>query len=928
MQIKQSCCLLLFILTCFKVLAFSQQKGEITGNLTDSTGKKPVVYATVTVFSAADTTIITYRMTDEMGGFKIPGLPLNKPLRVVITATGYQVIRREFQLSTDSSSINFKKIVMLHDVHELEEVLVFAERPPVVVKKDTIEFNATAFKTLPNALVEDLLKKMPGVEVDKEGNIKVNGRAVNRLLVEGREFFGNDPKIATKNLPANLIDKVQVTDDKEQLERDPDTPPALLGQVVNLKLKKAIKKGWFGKLYAGGGTDERYEAGGIANLFRDTLQVSLIGYSNNLNRSGFGYQDIMNIGGFNRSSASSVAISSSGGLMINDISFGGFGGGLEKSSGAGVNANTITGKNTKISLQYFYGNSRNIIQQQIQRQQFFADTVLYTSQMKQSERYDNNHRISGFVDAQLSPTARLTYRPSFSTASSKTTGTDSTVTTANYQPIINKSTNLQSLSDDGFATQHELFFNKKFKKTGRTLTASANFQLNAKKTDTYNTAENEFYKTQTTTELRQLRNQNVNSGNTGLIITYIEPLAKQQFIRISQNISFFKNEDDIASYSFNPAAGNYDLPENQFTNGINRLGIRNNTSASIGIKIKKWTVTPGLVWRYLNIQNKFIQSPDILQNFSYLLPSLSLTKGTLYINASVNVTEPSINDLQPTVNNTNPLFINKGNPALKPSTGYNIMGNFNKYNSHHLYSFSINGNTSYTQNGVIRERYIDENGIQTTQPVNINGLWRNYASLGFDKQYKYSNNRKISLRPNVSAQYHIQPLMFNHQKSNSATINVSSGLRAAFNWNDKVELSYSYNNIWNNTSYTNNLYPRLNFWRQTTSTDLVIRMPKHIVWESNFNYTYNPQVAAGIQKNVFLWNAAVNLLLMKEDKGQLKLSVFDILNQNNSVTRSISENYINDTESLTLRRYFLLTFTYNIRNLGTKVGGQQRLLWF
>src|ERR1043165_9643397 len=267
---------LLTLAACIlSTLIWSQ--GTLKGKITDSSTSKPLGLATITVFKEVDTAIITYRLSTPDGEFKVPGLPFDINCRVVISYSGYDVFRKEFTITNTQSTLDLGTIPLVTVSKTLDEVLVIAERPPVIIKKDTIEFNASAFKTLPNALVEDLLKKLPGVQVDRDGNITVNGKPVNRILVDGKTFFGDDPKMATRNLPANVIDKIQVTDDKEELMRNGDDNLNNVGKVINITLKKGVKKGWFGKLYAGKGTGDLYEAGGIANIFRDTLQLSFLG---------------------------------------------------------------------------------------------------------------------------------------------------------------------------------------------------------------------------------------------------------------------------------------------------------------------------------------------------------------------------------------------------------------------------------------------------------------------------------------------------------------------------------------------------------------------------------------------------------------------------------------------------------------------------
>ena len=246
---------IIFVLSILLILylakAQSDGKGIITGILVDSISQKPLYLTTITVLKASDTTLLTYRLSTENGMFKVTGLPINVGLRMIVSFSGYAVIKKDFLLSSDNTSRSFDTIFMSPNTeHTLAEVLVFAEQPPVIIRKDTIEFNASSFKTLPNSFVEDLLKKLPGVQIDREGNITVNGRRVNKIMVDGKDFFGGNPQMATRNLPANIIEKVQVVNDYDEQELNPDKLKADIGQVINLKLKKSVKKGLFGRAHA------------------------------------------------------------------------------------------------------------------------------------------------------------------------------------------------------------------------------------------------------------------------------------------------------------------------------------------------------------------------------------------------------------------------------------------------------------------------------------------------------------------------------------------------------------------------------------------------------------------------------------------------------------------------------------------------------
>ncbi len=914
--------------SCFLSAAIGQGKGQLAGSLRDSSGKKPIAYATVTVFTAADTSIVTYRLSDEGGKFSVPGLPLNVSLRAVITATGFEVWRKEFTLTPDTPQLDIGQQKMMIAITEMDEVLVVSERPPVVVRRDTIEFNASAFKTLPTALVEDLLKKFPGVEVDREGNITVNGRKVNRMLVDGKEFFGNDPKVASRNLPANLIDKVQVTDDKEELQRNPDLAAGDIGQVINLKLKKSIKQGWFGKLYAGGGTNSRYETGGIVNLFRDTLQISLLGYSNNLTRSGFGIQDIMNIGGFGRSSINSMMVSSTGGFALNGISFGGLGQGIQRSSGGGLNVNHVLNKNTTLSVQYFYGATRTETGQRGRIQQFFNDTTLLQNSTATGLSNDFSHRISAYLKSNLDSLSTLQYRPSF--VLSKVNGSNTAITKSdnNYDGALNESNNAENFKNRGFSMTHDLSYNRNFTKKGRTLFASLLFSINTADRDQYNEAANIFYKTGSTTALQQLRNQDQQNWNGRLNAVYNEPLSDKWSLRFTQALEMFGNEEAITTLDYDPLSGEFVIPNETFTNGLTRDGFRSSTFTGFNYRYKKITITPGVTFRALSINNHFQKDPSLKQSFFFALPALTLRLDKWNLSYSVSANEPAVADLQPTVNNTNPLFIQTGNSSLNPTLSHNIGVNAfaNNIKKSLTYNFYINGTIS--KDAVVRERIINEDGVQLTRPVNVNGVWQVSMSNGIRKQYKFSQKWKASIGANLYGAYNRSLVLLNTNKSNTHNFTINPSLNWSFNWDDKVELIQRYGPSWSKSSYDDPVYRGLEFWRHGASTELIVRLPKRIVWESSLDYNYNPQVVAGMQKSVFLWNAAVNLLFFKQDKGQLKLSVYDLLNQNRSVYRTINENYIRDTESLLLRRYYLLTFTYNIRNFGAKVGGRNSFMFF
>jgi hypothetical protein len=922
--------LLLMIFSGLALCGVYGQKGLLTGRLVDSSGAKPVPYATITIFKASDTSIITYRLSDPEGNFRIPALPVQTNLRAVITAAGLEVIRREFTFGNDSLTQDWGPLKMQPDLKELEEVLVIAERPPVVYRNDTIEFNANAFKTLPSALVEDLLRKFPGVDVDESGNITVNGRRANRLTVDGKEFFGSDPKMATRNLPANIIDRVQISDDQEQKDRDPNINQADLGVVINLKLKRAIKKGWFGKLYGGAGTNNRFEAGGIINTFRDTLQLSFLGYTNNLNRSAFSIDDVMRIGGFGRSNINSVMVTDNGGFALNDISFGGLGSGITRSTAFGVNANTLFGKKVQLSLQYFYGNNGTDEASRSNREQFFGDTVQTTTSNNRSNTVERSHRFSSQLIWKIDSLTRLTWRPAIQQSVGRTQSLFESANSSNVDNLLNDSQREQNMDQDAMTLSQELIFTRSSRRRkGRSFYARLNNDYVRQVQDDYNESVNNFYKVPNTQTFNQYRDLLAGDSRHQLYLRYNTPFSEKLSLSVTESAELFSQRNRVNTYDYDPVSQEYiDLNEDQ-SNSITRKGIRSNTGANLIFRNKGWNFESGVVLRSLNVTNEFAGQPDVKQNFLFVTPNATIRKGPYSLSYNMSVTEPQAADLQPAVNNTNPLYQSFGNPDLKPGLGHTVYFNFFKYNPQKGQFLSAYVNGTIRNNAVVRARTIDENGVQTTRPVNIDGVWSLQFTSNARREHKFSSNFKINYSGSVTVNFNRQFVLLNNEKSQIGIWSLRPSASVGLNWKDKIEFTQRYSPNWSRSVYEDPTFPTLSIWRHNLQSNMTVRMPKKLVWENTVNYVFDPQVAPGIRKSIWTWNAAVSYLFMKEDRANVKLAVYDLLNQTTNVNRSVNENFIQDTETTILQRYFMLTFTYNIRNFGApKVGERNRILIF
>jgi hypothetical protein len=920
----------------FALTAVAQNKGQLSGKLTDSSNNQPLALATVTVFKAADTSIITYRLSNPEGEFKIPAIAHGVNCRVVISYSGYRTFRKEFQLNAAQPNLNLGTIRMVQNEGLLEEVVVLAETPPVVVRNDTIEFNAASFKTLPTALVEDLLRKLPGVLVDGDGKVTVNGREVNRILVDGKAFFGDDPKMATRNLPANLIDKVEVTDDKEEIRRSIDGDLSDIGKVINLRLKKGVKKGWFGKVYGGAGTKDRYEAGGIGNIFRDTLQLSILAFSNNINRSGFSMKDVQELGGFNRSGTNSMMMSDGGGntgFAINNISFGGLENGINRTTGAGFNLNHAPNANQNFFVQYFYGHGKTDLREQSNSQQFIADTVLNTANTSNTFKINATHSASAGMKLKIDSLTDLNMRASFSS-----TSTDNNISSR----IITHNDKLGPLStgggnrfNDGTNSNynHNVTFNRSSaRKKGRRLDVNHSFNYN-KNAQHLVTEQTNFFRLPTldTVLFEQMRAEDVPNINASVNANVTEPLTKKLSVRLGQHVEYLKDEQRINTFGRNEGSGKYQELNEQLSNGFSRQQVRSNSTMAFTYNFDDLSITAGVNALWQDIDNRFIKivQPADMRFFN-IMPSFRIGWKKISLSYSEDVRAPGISYLNPVPDNTNPFFIRESNPDLKPTKRRQINGSY--YNVIANSNISVNGFLygHFSDNDIIHVRTIDERGVQVTKPVNVDGTRSVNAGGFFSKQFKNDTKFIFSINSFLWAGFGEQPLIVNNIRGKMKSLTLAPSAGVGFNWNDVVEFRPNYRLYISQTRYTDKTFSNLYAPIHNFESELIVRWPGKLVWETNVNHRRNPEVAAGMPKTNTLWNAGLTYSFLKEDKGQVRFSVYDILNRNTDFYRSATENYIFDHRSNILQRYFMLTFNYNIRTMGAKkkIGGRERLFGF
>jgi len=896
------------MLACISTSGLAQNRANIKGKVVDSTTKETMEFATVAVLNRKDSSLVSYTTTLKTGEFNLHNLPSAVDLKLVISFVGYSNYRKYFRLEK-GETVDLGTIKMGSKNGVLSEVKVHGEAVPIMVKKDTIEFSAEAFKTPPNAVVEDLLKRLPGIQIDMDGTITVNGKTIKKLLIDGKQYFANDPRIASKNLDADMIAKVQIYDDRDD---DPDhlIPDAKVDKILNLTLKSAIKKSVGGKLHGGYGTRDRYDAGLLYNMFRDTLQISLIGLSNNLNQTGFSQSDLNSLGGFNRSG------------NVNTINAGGRGGGsIQTVTSGGVNINTDYGKKLKVNLLYFYSYTNSNYTSTTFRQQFFGDTTLSSPGASQYIDVANQHTISSLVEANPDTTVRIRYAPkvTFSTDAYNAIGTSNSYN--NFFPQLNSSFANTDSHSNNFQFQQSFSYYKRLHRKGETLNITHNLNISPGSGLAY--AINNFTSYTAvlpSSNLNRLADSYNNNIDASIGVNYRLPFNKKLTGDVQVNGSYNHNNGRLFDYNLDPATGKYTMYIDSLShNLVRRQGIEY-VRPELTFKLtKQINLIVNATVELMQTYNQFNKNiPDINRFNTYVLPNISYQSPKFSASYNQNINQPSINDLLPYTTFSSQLYSSIGNPNLKPTRTHNLNTNYYTNTAETMVSTSIYINGQYVENSVFRETNVNSQGATLAKPVNKTGSYSltggGYLSKGFKKIGQWQTRVSTSV---YGSNYHSFFQVNNSEGfQNSYSISLNQSLYA--NWNNKFEINPSYNISPSITSYQNLAYNTVNYVTQNLNVPVTLKWIKHTTIESSYIYRYNPLVAAGFQKSINIFNFSLARQIQYRDRGEIKVSVYDLFDQNVSEYRYASGNSVTDQQQKILKRYFLLTYAYRFTSTTTK----------
>ncbi len=906
-----------FILILSAFIGFAQSKTySIEGVLKSKSDATFLEAATAHLEKIKDSSVVSYTITDSKGRFKLEGKTFEKELRLVISFIGYQSYSQK--ITFDNPAINLGEIAM-ETANMLDEVVV-KSRAPITIKKDTLEFNVKSFKTKKDANVEDLLKKLPGVEVDAEGKITVNGKPVNKILVNGKPFFGDDPTITTRNLSKEIIEKVQVTDTKTKSEAFTGEKGDDENKTINLTIKKENNKGYFGRLSAGKGTDNLYEFAGIVNRFNDKRRISILGGGNNTNSPGFSFGEIMNMFGGNN-----ISVSSNGSFNVGGLAFGS-GSGITTSQNLGATYADEYGKGFDINGDYFYSNSDNENATSRNRETFLPDgSSFFTNANSTSKNENRNQRMNLDFDIEIDSTFLINIKPSLTLNRNRSTSNQFEESFDSANALINNSTSNNFRDADARNFRNRLDFTKRLNSKGSFLKLGITNQIDKTEITTRFNSKVDIFGTNPTTDNRnQVGDETIDFNSFQTQFTYRYPfIAKKLFLDFKYNYRNDKRENLRNTFNLDPTT-NQQTFNTALSTDFTFFDRTSTPSLRLSYRTKKGRISfeTGYITRTLENSDVLRPTQSLKRTFSNLQLNGNFNyrfsqKSSTYLGYSLRNNTPRLSQLQPFTDISNPLNIITGNPALKPSNTNRVYFGFNSFDFQKGTGFFSYFSGSMIDNQVVSKSVIDQNLIRNTTYENVNGNYRINANANISKKIKLDTIRSLKIRAGFSTNINRNVNFFNGIKYNSLNTSLSPNVGVTFTWKDWFEIYPRYFVSLSKTSFNIDQLSGQNFTRHNVRIRTKTFAPKKLEWANDIQYQYNPNVAPGFQRSSWFWNSSLAYSLLS-DKATLTLKVYDLLNQNTNARRRANQNFIEDSESIVLRQFVMLSFSWKFNTLGSK----------
>jgi hypothetical protein len=940
--------LLVFVFVILAGETLLSENIRIAGRAVNAETEKPLISASVQLVDR-DSTPLYHALTDRNGRFIIKNVKPGKYI-LKITYVGYIPFYKKLRITSEENFVKLRQLKIKPQDIQLEEVEVNAQSVIGEQHGDTTQFNAGSFKTTKDATVEELIKKMPGIEVEPDGKVKAQGEEVKKVFVDGKKFFGDDPSLALKNLPADVVDKVQIYDKSSEQAEFTGFDDGERSKALNIITKKSKRHGEFGKFSAGGGYDKKYQLNANYNIFNGPQRISILGMSNNVNQQNFSLIDILDMLGSRRGRMLRRYISSGAGAAISgrinyavqrsgaSTFYGGLQEGISTTHALGVNYSDVWSDNLEVSGSYFFNYGDNNNDQLTNRDFLFSkDSTKYYNENDNSNTINTNHRFNLRLDWDLDTNTSFMWKP-YATVQTNNNYSDAFSNTE----LISGDTSNASLSNynskySGYDLSSILLFKHRLGKIGRTV--SLNFTAGlSNREGSYNLLNDNFYLREGVL-FRDTVNQTSRSPQDGYnlngTISYTEPVHKDGQMLFSYKASMRRNNFDQRTYNFNYLTADFDLLDSLTSNIFDNDYLYQKGGAAYRYKTKDLYLSAGLDYQVAALQNSqfFPALNELDYRFYNFLPSLRFRYGkskmnSIYVRFRTSTNSPSVSQLQNVVDNSNPLQLSTGNPALKQQLTNSLFmrySNFSKDFTKMFFVFlSLRNTWDYIgtssllaeRDTMITETLIVPAGAQLTRPVNLDGYWSAFGMLSYGFPLGFM---KSKLNTNIGGNYMRRPGLVNGLMNYSNLYNYYAMLMLTSNVSENLDFNFTSKINFNNTINTIQKNNNLNYFSVMNIANF-----KWIFWEGFFLQGDVRNVVNGGEYqpengNYTLVNFAIGKKFFKDEAGELKLYVFDILNMNKSIQTNLTDFYTENVYNTVLERYIMLTFTYRLRNFGGRM---------